>query len=174
MAGCLRWFDVPSAQVEFHNRYESQDRIVDFRHRKQCFRMCHEATLVSTAFRVSIQSAAFCLEDLLGNSLQHASRLQNKGRQHNSTQICPGSQLRDDMGEHYMARISFSSFPRIHLLFLPLPWSGSTTVSSSAPSDLYSSTEDLLPAFSQSISYCPSIFTVFSGQDLSLFELAEG
>jgi hypothetical protein len=38
--------------------------------------------------------------DALGYSLQHASRLKNKGRQDNATQIGARAQLRDDVSEN--------------------------------------------------------------------------
>lgn len=46
------------------------------------------------------------MENALSDSLQHAPRLQDKSRQHNSTQIRAGSQLRDDMRQYYSPAIS--------------------------------------------------------------------
>lgn len=39
----VRWFDMPTAQVELDHRNESRCWILDFGHRQECFRMCHEA-----------------------------------------------------------------------------------------------------------------------------------
>ena len=39
----VRWFDMPAAQVEFHHGNKALCRIFDFGHRKEGFRMCHEA-----------------------------------------------------------------------------------------------------------------------------------
>ncbi len=39
----LRWFDMPAAQVKFDHGNESLYWVLDFGHRKKCFRMCHKA-----------------------------------------------------------------------------------------------------------------------------------
>lgn len=39
----VRWFDMPAAQVEFDHRNETLGWIFNFGHRKEGFRMRHEA-----------------------------------------------------------------------------------------------------------------------------------
>ena len=39
----VRWFDMPAAQVEFHNGYETLCWVFDLRHRKEGLGVCHEA-----------------------------------------------------------------------------------------------------------------------------------
>lgn len=34
---------MPATQIELDHRHKSLDRVVNFRHRKQCFGVCHEA-----------------------------------------------------------------------------------------------------------------------------------
>ena len=40
----IRWFDVPTTQVELGHCYESCNRVLDFRHWQKCFWVSHEAT----------------------------------------------------------------------------------------------------------------------------------
>lgn len=117
--------------------------------------MCHEAISHKLALPIPLPS---CRNDVLRDPLQHTPRLQDKSWQHNPTQIRTRSQLRDDMRQYYSFPISaclFLSYPHSANVegSSPLPWSGSTTVvSSSGPSDLDSSTEDLLPVTVEPIS----------------------
>lgn len=46
----LRWFNVPSTQVEFDDRDKSFHRIVYFGHGEKCLWVCHEAMLGQLAF----------------------------------------------------------------------------------------------------------------------------
>lgn len=39
----IRWFDMPAAQVKLDDGNETLCWIFDFGHRKEGFRMCHEA-----------------------------------------------------------------------------------------------------------------------------------
>ncbi len=41
----LRWFDMPAAQVKFDYGNETLYWILDFGHRKKCFRMCHKTVI---------------------------------------------------------------------------------------------------------------------------------
>ena len=59
--------------------------------------MCHEAMSRQHSSSSNFLSGIF---NALSDSLQHAHRLQNKGRQHHSTQIRAWSQLRNDMRQH--------------------------------------------------------------------------
>ena len=40
----VRWFDMPATQVKLDHGNEALSWIFDFRHRKECLGMCHEAT----------------------------------------------------------------------------------------------------------------------------------
>jgi hypothetical protein len=46
--------------------------------------------------------------DILGDTLQHRSGLEDEGRQDDTTQVCAGSQLRDDVRQHWTGRVSFA------------------------------------------------------------------
>lgn len=40
---------MPTAQVELHHRYKSLDGVIDFWHREEGFRVCHEAIAISVS-----------------------------------------------------------------------------------------------------------------------------
>lgn len=42
-AGDIRWFDVPSTQVKFDHGDKALNRVLNCRHRKEGFRVGHEA-----------------------------------------------------------------------------------------------------------------------------------
>lgn len=89
---------MPAAQVEFDDGQESLGGIIDGGNMQEHLGVAHEATNgVSTATpRTISQSIIPCI---LCYSLEHASRLENKGRQDHATQVGARAQLRDDVGE---------------------------------------------------------------------------
>lgn len=96
---------MPSTQIEFDDRDKSFHWIVYVGHREKRFRVCHEAILGQLPSLLSIFHLSLCsCVDILRDSLQHAPRLQDKGWQDHSTQVCAGPQLRDDVGKHCIAQ----------------------------------------------------------------------
>lgn len=95
---------------------------------------------------------------------EHRSRLKYKGRKCNSTKIRTGPQLRDDVHEHCEVAISdpvLESALQPRVVDVPLPCSGSTTVSSSVVGSRGSSTEERAPvaARSRGQPWCSSTIT---------------
>jgi hypothetical protein len=136
-----RRFDVPSTQVEPHHRHKSLHRIVDFRHREQRLRVCHEAisrlaiylSVLNTGTHFVILSSI-----LLGSRMKVGSTTRLRSAPGRSwLMIC-------DKTKHSLHQSPLLLLGRN--ISSPFPCSGSTTVvSSSGPSDFDSSYEDLLP-----------------------------
>lgn len=66
---------MPSTEIELGNGDEALDGVIDGGQSKKNLRMCHEVC----------------------DSLEHRSRLENKGRQCHSAQVGAWSQLADDV-----------------------------------------------------------------------------
>lgn len=82
---------------------------------------------------------------ILGDALQHATRLENECREHHPAEVGAGPQLGNDVGEHY--RQDQRLYVRLGGLWRrdgPLPWSGSTTRVSSSRGSV-ASPEERLP-----------------------------
>lgn len=87
---CLRWFEMPSTEVELHHRHKPLYRIVNLGHWEQRLRMGHKATHThESAFPCPQTQLPQPIRILyaLGNPLQHAPRLQDEGRQHDPAQV---------------------------------------------------------------------------------------
>ena len=71
--------NVPAAEVEFDNGYESLQRIVDFGDRKEHFRVAHEAIIRKTGQQGPFAFPQGLPEHILGYPFQHAARFQDEG-----------------------------------------------------------------------------------------------
>lgn len=94
---------MPATQVKLDDGNEAINRIFHVGDGEKHLRMAHE-TIVMLAQLRKVLSLAFSMEPssfLLGDPLQHAPRLENKGREDNATQVGAGPQLRDDVSEDW-------------------------------------------------------------------------
>lgn len=87
---CVRRFDVPTAEVELCNGYESLYWVFDFSNGEHGLRMGHEA---ASSVSTLDHSKGPILANTLCDTLQHRSRLEDEGRQRYSAQVGAWSQL---------------------------------------------------------------------------------
>lgn len=97
---------MPAAQVEFDDGDEALGGVIDLGNGQQHLGMAHEACKRGSAGGRHHDGGGGATSHELGNPLQHASRLENEGRQDNAAQVGAWPQLGNDVHKDYTRLLS--------------------------------------------------------------------